>query len=272
MVLERGDDLGGVWRDNTYPGAACDVPSHLYSFSFAPGHRWSRRFAPQRDILDHLRRVADDHGLRAALRLRTEVTEARFDDRAVAPHHGRGRRRGGGRAGPGVRATHRPRAPGGAGLRVLPRPRAALGPVGPRGGPARAPRRRRRHRGERGPDRARDRRRRRAPDRVPAHRGARRPEAGPALLGAAPRAVPVRPRVAAARAAHPDGGVRTRGRACPWGGRGAGPAGLPDPAAGPRPRGRSPQAAARPRTRSASGGPSSPRTTTGRCAARTSTS
>jgi cation diffusion facilitator CzcD-associated flavoprotein CzcO len=80
VVLERGDDVGGVWRDNTYPGAACDVPSHLYSFSFAPDHRWSRRFAPQRDILDHLRRVVDDHGLRGALRLRTEVTEARFDD------------------------------------------------------------------------------------------------------------------------------------------------------------------------------------------------
>jgi cation diffusion facilitator CzcD-associated flavoprotein CzcO len=80
VVLERGDEVGGVWRENTYPGAACDVPSHLYSFSFAPDHRWSRRFAPQRDILDHLRRVADDHGLRAHLRLGTEVTEARFDD------------------------------------------------------------------------------------------------------------------------------------------------------------------------------------------------
>lgn len=80
VVLERGDDVGGVWRENTYPGAACDVPSHLYSFSFAPDHRWGRRFAPQRDILDHLRRVADDHGLREHIRLRTEVTEARFDD------------------------------------------------------------------------------------------------------------------------------------------------------------------------------------------------
>ena len=71
VVLERGDDVGGVWRDNTYPGAACDVPSHLYSFSFAQDHRWSRRFAPQRDILDHLHRVVDDHDLRSALRLRT---------------------------------------------------------------------------------------------------------------------------------------------------------------------------------------------------------
>ena len=80
VVLERGDDVGGVWRENTYPGAACDVPSHLYSFSFAPEHRWSRRFAPQPDIQRYLRRVVDDHGLRPHLRVATEVTEARWDD------------------------------------------------------------------------------------------------------------------------------------------------------------------------------------------------
>ena len=83
VVLERGDDVGGVWRENTYPGAACDVPSHLYSFSFAPEHRWSRRFAPQPDIQRYLRRVVDDHGLRRHLRLRTEVTEARWDEAAA---------------------------------------------------------------------------------------------------------------------------------------------------------------------------------------------
>jgi cation diffusion facilitator CzcD-associated flavoprotein CzcO len=84
VVLERGADVGGVWRENTYPGAACDVPSHLYSFSFAPEYRWSRRFAPQPDILAYLRRVTDRFGLRPRLRLRTEVTEARYDDdRAV---------------------------------------------------------------------------------------------------------------------------------------------------------------------------------------------
>ncbi|HXV93227.1 MAG TPA: alpha/beta hydrolase fold domain-containing protein [Pseudonocardia sp.] len=83
-VLDRGDDVGGVWRDNTYPGAACDVPSHLYSFSFAPGHEWSRRFAPQPEILRYLRRVAGENGLTGHLRLGTEVTEARWDDgRAV---------------------------------------------------------------------------------------------------------------------------------------------------------------------------------------------
>ena len=53
-IYERGETVGGVWRANTYPGAACDVPSHLYSFSFAPGHRWSRRYAPQQEILAYL--------------------------------------------------------------------------------------------------------------------------------------------------------------------------------------------------------------------------
>jgi cation diffusion facilitator CzcD-associated flavoprotein CzcO len=80
VVLERGADVGGVWRDNTYPGAACDVPSHLYSFSFAAEHRWSRRFAPQADILAYLRRVVDAFGVGPHLRLHTEVTEARWDD------------------------------------------------------------------------------------------------------------------------------------------------------------------------------------------------
>ncbi len=84
VVLERSGEIGGVWRENVYPGAACDIPSHLYSFSFAPEHRWSRRFAPQPDILRYLRRVADQFGVRSRLQLHTEVTEARFDDeRAV---------------------------------------------------------------------------------------------------------------------------------------------------------------------------------------------
>src|SRR5882672_1162659 len=53
-IFERGDSVGGVWRANTYPGATCDVPSHLYSFSFAPGHEWSRRYAPQAEIKRYL--------------------------------------------------------------------------------------------------------------------------------------------------------------------------------------------------------------------------
>src|SRR5262245_14712432 len=78
-IYERGDSVGGVWRANTYPGAACDVPSHIYSFSFAPGHRWSRRFAPQPEILDYLNEITDRFGIRPHLRLNTEVAEARFD-------------------------------------------------------------------------------------------------------------------------------------------------------------------------------------------------
>jgi cation diffusion facilitator CzcD-associated flavoprotein CzcO len=78
-VFERGESVGGVWRANTYPGAACDVPSHLYSFSFAPGHNWSRRYAPQAEILDYLADVSRKYGVDPHLRLGTEVTEARFN-------------------------------------------------------------------------------------------------------------------------------------------------------------------------------------------------
>ena len=79
ILLERGDDVGGTWRDNTYPGAACDVPSHLYSYSFAPNHRWSRAFSPQGEILDYLRDVARRHGIVPHLRLGTGVACMRWD-------------------------------------------------------------------------------------------------------------------------------------------------------------------------------------------------
>jgi cation diffusion facilitator CzcD-associated flavoprotein CzcO len=83
-ILERGDDVGGVWRDNTYPGAACDVPSHLYEFSFEPNPDWSRRYAPQPEILAYLRHCADRYGLRPHIRFNTEVVGAAFDEtRAV---------------------------------------------------------------------------------------------------------------------------------------------------------------------------------------------
>jgi cation diffusion facilitator CzcD-associated flavoprotein CzcO len=78
-IFERGDSVGGVWSANTYPGAACDVQSHLYSFSFAPGHEWSRRYAPQPEILAYLERLADDFALRPNVRLRTAVEAASFD-------------------------------------------------------------------------------------------------------------------------------------------------------------------------------------------------
>ncbi|MCU1691639.1 MAG: hypothetical protein JWM64_730 [Frankiales bacterium] len=82
VLFERSDDVGGVWRENTYPGAACDVPSHLYSFSFAPEHRWSRRFAPQAEIHAYLRRVAQEQGVTPLVRFRTEVLAATFDEQA----------------------------------------------------------------------------------------------------------------------------------------------------------------------------------------------
>ncbi len=76
LVLERADDVGGTWRDNTYPGVACDIPSQLYSFSFRPYPGWSRTFAPGAEILAYLRRAADEEGLGDRLRLGTAVLDA----------------------------------------------------------------------------------------------------------------------------------------------------------------------------------------------------
>jgi cation diffusion facilitator CzcD-associated flavoprotein CzcO len=79
VLLERGDDVGGTWRDNSYPGCGCDVPSHLYSFSFAPNPGWSRAFSRQPEIQDYLRRCADEFGLRRHTYVNAGVTEARWD-------------------------------------------------------------------------------------------------------------------------------------------------------------------------------------------------
>src|SRR5690349_7190087 len=78
-ILEKADDIGGTWRDNSYPGAACDVPSHLYSFSFEPKADWSRRYAPQAEIFAYLQYCADKYGVRPHIRFGTEVSAARFD-------------------------------------------------------------------------------------------------------------------------------------------------------------------------------------------------
>jgi cation diffusion facilitator CzcD-associated flavoprotein CzcO len=80
VVLERGKDVGGVWRDNTYPGCACDVQSHLYSFSFAPKADWSRSYSPQREIYDYLRDCARRFEILPHVRFEHEVREARFDE------------------------------------------------------------------------------------------------------------------------------------------------------------------------------------------------
>src|SRR5580704_694857 len=80
-ILERADRVGGTWRDNTYPGIACDVPSHLYSYSFEPNPSWSRLFAPQAEILAYLEHCADKYGVRQHIRFGTAVTGASFDER-----------------------------------------------------------------------------------------------------------------------------------------------------------------------------------------------
>lgn len=82
VVLERGDDVGGTWRDNTYPGCTCDVPSHLYSFSFALNPEWSNTFSPQPEIRAYIRRVAEEHGLMPHIRLNTEMLSAEWDQRS----------------------------------------------------------------------------------------------------------------------------------------------------------------------------------------------
>lgn len=74
VVVEKAERLGGTWRENTYPGVACDVPSHLYSYSFAPNPDWSHTYAPGDEILAYLEAVADQHGLRDLIRYGTEVT------------------------------------------------------------------------------------------------------------------------------------------------------------------------------------------------------
>jgi cation diffusion facilitator CzcD-associated flavoprotein CzcO len=83
-VLERGERVGGTWRDNTYPGAACDVPSHLYSLSFAPNPRWSRRYSPQAEILAYLEGVAAARGVLPLVRFGVAVESARWDEDAGA--------------------------------------------------------------------------------------------------------------------------------------------------------------------------------------------
>jgi cation diffusion facilitator CzcD-associated flavoprotein CzcO len=80
VLLERAGRIGGVWRDNTYPGCACDIPAPLYSYSFAPNPAWSRRFPPHSEILDYLHDCARSLGLLDRVRLNTEVAAADWDE------------------------------------------------------------------------------------------------------------------------------------------------------------------------------------------------
>lgn len=78
--VDKHEDVGGVWWENTYPGAGVDTPSHLYSYSFAPNAAWSRYYAKQPEILSYIRSVADDCGIRDACRFGCEVISAVWDD------------------------------------------------------------------------------------------------------------------------------------------------------------------------------------------------
>jgi cation diffusion facilitator CzcD-associated flavoprotein CzcO len=80
VILERADDVGGSWRDNTYPGVACDVPSPLYSFSFLTNPDWSRMYSPGSEIWEYLRAAARDEGLLPHLRFGADMLDARWDE------------------------------------------------------------------------------------------------------------------------------------------------------------------------------------------------
>ncbi|MEW2399360.1 NAD(P)/FAD-dependent oxidoreductase [Streptomyces sp. NPDC046862] len=84
VLIEKADDLGGTWRDNTYPGCACDVPSALYSYSFAPNPEWTRAFAGQPEIRAYLHSTAATYGISPLIRFGTEATRAQWD-----PHEAR---------------------------------------------------------------------------------------------------------------------------------------------------------------------------------------
>src|SRR3954454_5553789 len=79
-ILDAADDLGGTWLHNSYPGAACDVPSHLYSYSFATRKDWSRLCSPRDEILAYINQVAADHGVDKLVRPNTHVTAAEWSD------------------------------------------------------------------------------------------------------------------------------------------------------------------------------------------------
>jgi cation diffusion facilitator CzcD-associated flavoprotein CzcO len=82
LVFERASEVGGTWRDNTYPGCACDVPSHLYSFSFAPNPTWSQTYSEQPEILEYLRQMTKDFGVTPYLRFEHEMIRATWQENA----------------------------------------------------------------------------------------------------------------------------------------------------------------------------------------------
>ena len=86
VILEKDDDLGGTWRDNSYPGCACDVPSPLYSYSYELNPAWTRLFAPQREIWDYLRMCARKYGVDTHIRYGCAVQRMDWDEEAGCWH------------------------------------------------------------------------------------------------------------------------------------------------------------------------------------------
>ncbi len=86
VLLEKAKSVGGTWRENTYPGCACDVPSTLYSFSFAPNPEWTRAFAQQPEIQRYLEKTAEDFGVLPFVRFETAVISARWNARTERWH------------------------------------------------------------------------------------------------------------------------------------------------------------------------------------------
>src|SRR5947207_1414237 len=80
VLLERAEDLGGTWRDNSYPGCQCDIPSHLYSLSVAPNPSWTRTYSYQPEIWDYLRNLAEEHNVIPKIRSGHDVTNAAWDE------------------------------------------------------------------------------------------------------------------------------------------------------------------------------------------------
>jgi cation diffusion facilitator CzcD-associated flavoprotein CzcO len=86
VILEKADDIGGTWRENTYPGCACDIPSHLYSFSFAPNPDWTRFYAPWNEIQAYLRTTAERFGILPHIRWSTQLERATWSDDEACWH------------------------------------------------------------------------------------------------------------------------------------------------------------------------------------------
>jgi cation diffusion facilitator CzcD-associated flavoprotein CzcO len=86
LIIEKGADIGGTWRDNRYPGCGCDIPSHLYSLSFAPRNDWSRLYSSQPELWDYLSDIADKYGLRSKIRFNTEMQSAKWDEAEALWH------------------------------------------------------------------------------------------------------------------------------------------------------------------------------------------